>query len=121
VGQLARLSGNHRTTLSRWLSQYGEGGLEELLKLGKSSGRPRAISPEIEGKLREERKDQEGFASYGEIQRWLQVLCEKEVSYSVVHKWVRYRLKGKLKVPRPVDMKQKEGAIEEFKKNWERS
>ena len=31
--------------------------------------------------------------------------------------WVRYRLQGKLKVPRPVSIKQKEGVVEEFKKN----
>jgi hypothetical protein len=33
------------------------------------------------------------------------------------YQWARYRLKGKLKVPRPVSEKQKPGAVEEFKKN----
>jgi hypothetical protein len=39
------------------------------------------------------------------------------VAYRTVHQWTKYRLKGKLKVPRPVSEKQKAGAVEEFKKN----
>jgi hypothetical protein len=38
------------------------------------------------------------------------------VAYRTVHQWARYRLKSKLKVPRPVSEKQKSGAPEEFKK-----
>jgi hypothetical protein len=38
------------------------------------------------------------------------------MAYRTVHQWARYRLKGKLKVPRPVSEKQKAGAVEEFKK-----
>lgn len=34
----------------------------------------------------------------------------------MAHKLVRYRLKAKLKVPRPVHTKQKEGVVEELKK-----
>ena len=39
------------------------------------------------------------------------------MAYRTVHQWTRYRLKGKLKVPRPVSEKQKTGVVEEFKKN----
>jgi hypothetical protein len=41
----------------------------------------------------------------------------RPVAYRTVHQWTRYRLQGKLKVPRPVSEKQKAGAVEEFKKN----
>lgn len=44
-------------------------------------------------------------------------MCDLDVGYTVVHKLVRYRLKAKLKVPRPVHTKQKEGVVEELKKN----
>ncbi len=37
----------HKITLQRWFKQYSEGGLSSLLKLGQSTGRPRAISSEI--------------------------------------------------------------------------
>ncbi len=39
------------------------------------------------------------------------------MSYKGVHQVVRYGLKAKLKVPRPVHVKQEAGATEEFKKN----
>ena len=42
--------------------------------------------------------------------------CEVKVADRTVHQWARSRLKGKLKVPRPVSEKQKAGAVEEFKK-----
>jgi hypothetical protein len=38
------------------------------------------------------------------------------MAYRTVHQWARYRLKGKLKVPRPVSEKQKPGVVEELKK-----
>jgi hypothetical protein len=44
-------------------------------------------------------------------------MSDLDVGYTVVHKLVRYSLKAKLKVPRPVHTKQKEGVVEEFKKN----
>jgi hypothetical protein len=39
------------------------------------------------------------------------------MSYSGVHKLVRYRLKSQLKVPRPTHIKQEKSAPQEFKKN----
>lgn len=117
VEELASLSGHHRTTISRWLSNYRRGGVNELLNIKKSTGRQRIIPLEIEDKLVEELKDPEGFASYEEVQTWLKAIWDIEMSYTSVHKLVRYRLKAKLKVPRPCHVKQKEGAVTAFKKN----
>ena len=64
----------------------------------------------------QELKDEEGFSSYKEIQRWLKAVHDVEMSYTGVHQLVHYRLKGKLKVPRPVHVKQEPGAVETFKK-----
>jgi transposase len=41
VEELATLSGHHRTTISRWLSNYRNGGVTELLNIKKSTGRQR--------------------------------------------------------------------------------
>lgn len=117
VEELAALSGHHRTTISRWLSKYRSGGISALLNISKSTGRQRIIPPEIETCLVEELKDPEGFASYEEVQTWLRAVWGIEMSYTGVHKLVRYRLKAKLKVPRPSHIKQKEGAVDAFKKN----
>jgi putative transposase len=117
VGAIAALVGRHRTTVSRWLSRYRQGGMSKLLMKGKSPGRQSALAPELEAKILQELEDPEGFSSYKEVQRWLAVVENVEMSYSGVHKFIRYRLKGKLKVPRPVHVKQSEGAVEGLKKN----
>ncbi len=109
--------GKHRTTIQRWLSSYRKGGIEELLLQKPRSGRPRIMNPETVERLSKELQEPEGFSSYKEVHQWLTSCCEVKVSYRTVHQWARYRLKGKLKVPRPVSEKQKKGAVAEFKKN----
>jgi putative transposase len=109
--------GKHRTTVQRWLSSYREGGIEKLLFQKPRSGRPKIMNPETIEKLSKELQDPEGFSSYKEVHQWLTSCCEVKVAYRTVHQWTRYRLKAKLKVPRPVSEKQKKGVVEEFKKN----
>ncbi|QSJ20557.1 hypothetical protein JYQ62_18800 [Nostoc sp. UHCC 0702] len=41
------------------------------------------------------------------------------IEYATVYAWVRYRLRAKLKVPRPQSQKQDEKLVSEFKKNSE--
>ncbi|WP_332962578.1 helix-turn-helix domain-containing protein [Microcoleus sp. ARI1-A5] len=110
--------GKHRTTIQRWLSSYRRGGIEEFLCQKPRSGRPRIMSPETVEKLSEELKEASGFSSYKEVHQWLTICCDVPVAYRTVHQWVRYRIKGKLRIPAPCSReKQKIGAVEEFKKN----
>lgn len=64
-----------------------------------------------------ELKDELGFSSYQEVQKWLKVFWDLDVKYRTVHELVRYKLKGKLKVPRPLSTKQNQEKKELFKKN----
>ena len=121
VAQLAKLSGCHRTTVSRWLSQYRQSGLESLVKIAIISGRPQAITGEVLAALKRELQEPEGFSSYGEVQQWLAAVQGQSVPYKTVHKTVRYRLKAKLKVPRPVSEKQSPGACESFEQTLDTS
>ena len=115
--ELAALVGRHRTTISRWLSQYRQGGLESLLTIRKSPGRTRSIPKELPDLIELELIDPEGFSSYKEIQHWLEVIHNLEIDYTVVDQFVRYHLKkAKLILPRPVQVKQDREATEEFKK-----
>ena len=117
TGAIAALIGKHRTTVSRWLTRYRTGGLKALLTQGKSPGRTRKIPSEVEDKFQRELQEYEGFSSYKEVQKWLKAVEGIEMSYTGVHHGVRYRLKAKLKVPRPVHIKQELGVVAEFKKN----
>jgi putative transposase len=110
--------GKHRTTIQRWLSSYRVGGIEKLFYQKPRSGRPRIMNPETVERLERELLEPEGFSSYKEVHQWLTSCCEVPVAYRTVHEWTRSRLKGKLKVPRPVSEKQKSGSVEEFKKNF---
>lgn len=74
-------------------------------------------TPQVEAQLKEELKDPQGFSSYKEVQLWLKAVHDLQVEYKTVHQLVRYRLKAKLKVPRPLHIKQEKSAVPEFKKN----
>ena len=74
------------------------------------------MNSETVERLSNELSEPEGFSSYKEVHEWLTNCCEVKVAYRTVHQWARYRLKRKLKVPRPVSEKQKPGVVEELKK-----
>ncbi len=117
VQQIAIMLGRHRVTVQTWLREYRTGGINFLLKLNqKKPGRPRTIPTNVVEKLKEELKNPEGFQSYGEIQSWLKTCFDINTAYRTLHDLVRYKLKAKLKVPRPVHIKQNKQAKEDFKK-----
>jgi len=111
VSSIAVQLGKHRTTVQRWLSTYRQEGMAELSQKPRS-GRPRIITPATLDRFEKELQEPEGFSSYKEVHQGLTSCCEVEVSYRTVHQWPRYRLKGKLKMPRPVSEKQKKGVVE---------
>lgn len=116
VEHLAIIIGRSRRTIQRWLSQYRNGGLAKMLEVGKSPGKEPLIPSWAVGHLKLELSEPEGFSSYKEVKIWLEALLDIKVKYDVVHHLVHDKLKAKLKVPRPVSVKQPEGAIEAFKK-----
>jgi putative transposase len=63
------------------------------------------MNPETRERLSNQLPEPEGFSSYKEVHQWWASCCEVKVAYRTVHQWARYRLKEKLKVPRPVAMK----------------
>jgi len=67
-------------------------------------------------RLQEQLAKPQGFKSYGQIQQWLLQECNVDVAYQTVHAYVRYKLKGKPKVPRPRSQAAKPAVQEAFKK-----
>jgi transposase len=116
VTQAASILGRNRVTLERWLGKYRDGGIERVLASNWKRGRKRHIPVEADQKLQTRLEQSDGFNSYGAIQQWLKQNCGVEVSYGVVHWHVRYRLKAKLKVPRPVSVEQQPQQMSAFKK-----
>lgn len=97
----------HRNTIGRWLRAYERAGLEGLLHLGQA-GAPvggGGLSTPIRQTLQERLREPNGFRSYTEVRHWLSETYGQRVPYSTVHRWVRDRLKAKLKRPRPTHPK----------------
>ena len=118
VKEIAVMLGRNRVTIQKWLHKYRTGGINLLLKSKRNKGgRPRLIPAEAITKLKEELKNPSGFSSYSEIQVWLKTCFDIDVAYRTVNELVRYKLKAKLKVPRPLHIKQNKEAKKNFKKN----
>lgn len=81
VQGLAGCLGRDRVTVQRWLRQYRQGGLEKLLTVGKSKGRPKVIPDWAIKRLQQELCDPEGFDSYKEVQIWLEAVLGIKANY----------------------------------------
>lgn len=114
--ELSHRLGRSPACITRWLSQYRGGGLKQLLEVKTAPGAEPKIQGEALEKLQARLKSEAGFSSYGAIVEWLKQECGLELKYNTVNRFVREKLQAKLKVPRPVSVKQRAGAVEAFKK-----
>ena len=82
------------------MRQYEAGGLSALLTIKTAPGKRSALSPAVLAQLQQRLAQPQGFASYGEIQRYLAEEHQVHLRYSTVHGLVRYKLGAKPKAPR---------------------
>ena len=85
VREVSAVLGKSEATIHRWLSQYKEGGLENLLKNRQVFGRPKKFSVEVAATLQQELRDREGFQSYKEVHLWLWLIKGIASSYQAVY------------------------------------
>ncbi len=90
----------HRVTIGYWLRVYEQAGLEGLLGINPSPGRPLSLSQPVLDQLKTYLDIPGYFNSYKEIHAWLCDTFQLNISYKAVHKIVRYVLKVQLKAPR---------------------
>jgi DNA-binding transcriptional ArsR family regulator len=93
VREISAVLGKSEATIHRWLSQYKEGGLENLLKNRQVFGRPKKFSVEIAATLQQELRDPEGFQSYKEVHLWLWLIKGIASSYQAVYSERERRIK----------------------------
>lgn len=79
-------------------------------------GRKPDIPPWAQTALSKRLQEPEGLNSYGEVKDWLSQKLGVSATYKVVHDTVRYRLKAKLKRPRPPSLAHNPIQAEAFKK-----
>ncbi len=104
---VAALLGLDRNTVGHWLDRYAAGGLAALLALYVPKGKRSPLTAEQLAQLQQALEQPKGFSSYGEIQQWIATTFDVQLSYNAVHKLVRYKLRAKLKVPRPSHQKKR--------------
>jgi hypothetical protein len=93
-----------------------------MLEVRKSPGGVRVIPQWAEAALAKRLQEAEHrFASYGEVQQWLEETLGIEAEYHAVYQMTHYRLKAKLNAPRPEQIKQEAQRREAFKKTCEMS
>lgn len=117
IQKLAEELGRECKTIYNWLSYYKKKGLEGYLSI-KQEYRKSSLDGEIAESLKEKLSTEEGFSSYIEIEDWLKKEYNVKMTYSGIYKYVKYILKAKLKVVRPVNIKKDPKREEEFKKNY---
>lgn len=117
IKHLAVIIGRGESTVHRWLKAYKMGGLSLLLQEPPKTGRPKKIDIDTIARIQNELYDPKGFDSYQEIKLWLSICQNIDISYSTIHKIVRYELQSKLKVARPKHERQALGVVEAFKQH----
>jgi transposase len=118
ISQIATAIGRHRGTVQKWLALYRGQGLEALLVVKPTPGGGNRVIP-LWAEVALAKRLQEpsnGFDSYSAVRQWLQESLGIEAEYHAVYQMTRYRLKAKLKVARPQNIKQKPDQREAFKK-----
>ena len=109
------------SSIYRWFCTYHAEGINGLLEIKTSPGRPCSLPSDVLQQLRQRLSKPEGFHSYGEVQQWLKDTYQLELPYKTLHGIVRYQLKAKLKVPPPQSHDGDIAAQEAFKKTLEHS
>lgn len=112
----------HKNTISGWLNKYRSGGIVKLLDKDKG-GRPenslKYLSEDDIELIKEKLNNPEGISSYKELNIWLKEEHGINIPYETLWNFVRKKLKAKLKVPRPSNVKKSPEAEIAFKKNFQ--
>lgn len=90
---VAEALGVHRHTITRWLSKYRRGGLDELLTIRTRPNRKRVVPDSVMRALEHElRVHPEQFSSFKDVQAWLAERYGLRVKYKTIYRLVRYEL-----------------------------
>ncbi len=85
--------GVHRHTITRWLTKYRRGGLDEMLTIRTRPNRKRVVPDGVMRALEQElRTRPEQFSSFKDVQAWLLDRYGLEVKYKTIYRLVRYEL-----------------------------
>lgn len=98
---VAPVLGVSHNTISRWLTTYETGSLPALLDIYVPAGKQPSLPPEVLASIEQALRRPEGFASYTDLQQWVEQNHHRHIKYKTLYTLVRSRFNAKLKVPHP--------------------
>ena len=111
--EIAEIVGGSKASVTNWVRQYRQGGVEELLQTSYRSGRKPSLNEEVCNELIEGLKDGR-WKRMKEIRKWLAVEHGIVLSNGGMQYWLG-KVGAALKVPRKSHVKKSESQSVEFK------
>ncbi|MFT4535270.1 MAG: transposase [Saprospiraceae bacterium] len=113
--ELADYLGYHIRTMERWLSKYGEGGLDKMLLAERLERKSHLVDSKVHGAISKRVNDPPtGFSSYVEVKQWLSTNYDLEIEYNTIRSYLIRNFKTKIKQPRKSHIKKDDEAVEAF-------
>ncbi len=116
--QGAEIIGRSSRRVTDFIKFYETGGLKSLLSIQSPPGRPGSCSESVLNDLKAQLTTPKGYASYGEIQTWLEEQHQIALTYDGVWYIANKKLGGTPKVARPQHIKQNKEERETFETNF---
>lgn len=105
------------STLRRWLNNYKLVGLQAFLKKDTRNRPYTIITPEINEGLKKRLNDPDNaFNGFWDAQQWIHETYGVEVNYKSLWSHITHKLQGRLKIPRPSNIKKDPEAKDAFLK-----
>jgi len=113
--QLANYLGVHLRSLEKWVAQYKQYGIEELLLVkGKRKG-SKIITPQVHDGLAKRVNDGSNpFKGYWDAQQWVKEEYGIEVKYQRIREYLIQHFSTKVKHPRKSHIKKDPAGVENF-------
>jgi transposase len=113
--ELADYLGYHIRTMERWLSKYGEGGLDKMLLAERMERKSHLVDSKVHDAISKRVNDPlSGFSSYVEVKQWLSTNYNLEIEYNTIRSYLIRNFKTKIKQPRKSHIKKDDEAVEAF-------
>ncbi len=115
---LSDITGVNHNSIVKWRKMYLQGGIDALLKHGRTGGfKPSVVTALEHEKLRVLLHDSKnGIRGYKELLNWVSTELGKEMKYTTLVEYTKRHFETKIKVARKSHVKKDDEAVDTFKK-----
>ena len=115
---LSAITGANHNSIVKWRNMYLHGGIDSLLKHGRTGGfKPSVVTAEEHQKIKVLLHDSNnGIRGYKELLNWVATELGKEMKYTTLVEYVKRHFQSKIKVARKSHVKKDADKVNTFKK-----